>query len=662
MSRYPHLFSPFTVGNMQVKNRIFMSPVGTHLATEDYGVTEALLAYYEARARGGAGFITTECVLIAPNTRYTTFHNMGLFEDAHIDEMRKIPDRVHPYGAKIGVQLMHPASLATPEYNEGIQPVSSSPIENRAVGVIPREVTVEELQEIVLQFGQAALRAQKAGFDAVEIHCCHNHGLLGKFLSPIDNRRIDEYGGTVEGRLRLPLEVIAQVRAQVGKDFPVIVRMSCTDAEPGGQSLMEARYIARRFEQAGVSMIHMSDGNMNGPWNTTAPSGASKAFNAEFAADLKSCVSIPVGFIGRMNEPWIGDMVIEQGKGDVVYMGRALLCDPEFPNKAMAGQEDRIRPCIGCNHCLVSINSDQVIQCTMNPQVGQEAEPIPDAANTPAKRLLVLGGGPAGLTAAAWAAEWGHTVTLAEKADRLGGQMYLAAFPPCKQDLAHGTKYMIDRCRRAGVDIRCGADSAAEIASGNYDAVILATGGAPVMPVFPGGANALVSAWDALEGKHRPGVNTVIVGGGLVGCETADFLLHPCNDLNLRSRKVTLLEMAEMVGAEEKSSFRPLMIQRLLAKGCNIITGAKVVEVGADYVTYEKDGECHTLSKVDTVISAVGVRRENALKETLHDAGIPHYVVGDAKKARNIVSATREGYQAVKAWQQGNQTGAKEQN
>lgn len=646
MNPYPALFSALTVGGMKVKNRIFLSPMGTHLAAKDFGVTEALLAYYEARAKGGAGFLTTECVLVSPHTRYGTFHNLALFEDGQVESLRLLPRRVHPYGAKIGVQLLHPSSAAAPAYNDGWTPIAPSPLESRSVGSMPREAAGEELARIVEEFGRAAGRAREAGFDAVELHCCHAHGLLGRFLSPLTNKRTDQYGGSVDGRLRLTLEVIAAVRAQAGADFPLIVRMSCTDGEPGGQSLMEARYIARRLEAAGVSMLHMSDGALSRPWTTTAPSGAPRAYNAERAAELKRCVNIPVGFVGRVREPWAAELALELGCGDAVYMGRALLCDPELPNKAMGGGADTIRPCIGCNQCLTAVNSDQTIRCAMNPEAGRETEAAAPISGR--RRLLVAGGGPAGLTAAACAAERGYEVTLREESDRLGGQMYLAAFPPCKQELAGGTRYLIERCRRAGVHIQCrAAAEAGQIAAEGWDAVVVATGGRPASPAFLRGARSLVSAWDVLAGLVCPGRNAVIVGGGLVGCETADFLLPPIQDLAPVSRRITLLEQGSAVGAEEKSAFRPLMVQRLLQKGCEVHTGARVVSAEGDAVQYERDGVLHRITGVETVISAVGVRPERGLAAGLEALGVPAVVIGDAAGAGSILAATREGWEAA---------------
>ena len=460
------------------------------------------------------------------------------------------------------------------------------------------------------------------------------------------NKRTDQYGGSVDGRLRLTLEVIAAIRACAGADFPLIVRVSCTDEEPGGQSLMEARYIARRLEEAGAAMLHMSDGTLNQPWTTTAPSGAPRAYNAERAAEFRRCVNIPVGFVGRINEPWAAELALELSFGDIVYMGRALLCDPEFPNKAMDGRADTIRPCIGCNQCLTSVNSDQTICCTMNPEAGRETQLAPPVAG--GRRLLVAGGGPAGLTAAACAAERGYEVTLRETSDRLGGQMYLAAFPPCKQELARGTRYLVERCRRAGVHIQLNtAAEAGQIAGEGWDAVVVASGGHPAMPAFLQGANSLTSAWDVLAGQTCPGQNVVIVGGGLVGCETADFLLPPIQDLAPRSRRVALLEQGDTVGAEERSAFRPLMVQRLLQKGCKIHTGARVVSVEGDTVQYEQDGSLHTITGVDTVVSAVGTRPENGLAAGLKALGIPTWVIGDAAGSGTILAATREGWETA---------------
>lgn len=643
--RYDNLFKPITIGNMVVKNRIFQSPVGSHLAGEDFNVTEEMLAYYEARLKGGMGLMTTEYVLVSENTNYGTYHNLGLYEDRMIDELKKLTDMAHKYDVKLCVQLMHPSSYASAAYNGGIQSVAASPLEARAIGELSRAATIEELKLIIRKFGEAAERAVKAGFDAIEIHCCHGHGLLGRFLSPMENKRVDCYGGNLEGRLRLTLEVLREIRSRVPEGFPIMMRMSAEDGFEGGQSLMDGRYIAKRFEEEGASMIHMSYGTFTTPWETLAPNGTPKGFNMERAAAIKEAVSIPVGFIGRINEPWVAEMILALGKADACYMGRSMLCDPEFPNKAFNGLENEIRPCIGCNHCISNVNFDNPVRCTMNPEAGREYElrDLIGGRNKSSGRVLVIGGGPAGLTAAKYAAYRGFAVELIEAGDRLGGQMYLAAFPPCKQEIAAGTRYMIEECERYGVKITTDCTlTAEEIKERNYDHVLVCTGGEPIVPGFLKGAANLITSFDALEGKALCGVNTVVVGGGLVGCETADFLAHPVNDLNARSRKVTVIEMLPSVAADLKTSERPLMIKRMLGKGINIITSAKVISVEKDVIIYEKDGEIKEIKNVDTVVSAVGVKSVNSLVTQLKEIGIDPVVIGDAAKAPGTIHGATE--------------------
>ena len=643
--KYPNLFQPITIGNMTVKNRIFQSPVGSHLAGEDFQVTDEMLAYYDARLRGGMGLMTTEYVLVTENTNYGTYHNLGLHEDRTIAEMKKLTDLAHKYDVKLCVQLMHPSSYASAKYNKGIQSVAASPLETRALGEISRSATIPELEAIVKRFGDAAERAVKAGFDAIEIHCCHGHGLLGRFLSPMENKRVDRYGGNLEGRLRLTLEVLHEIRSRVPENYPIMMRMSSEDGFEGGQSLMDGRYIAKRFEEEGASMIHMSYGTFTTPWETLAPAGTPKAFNMDRAASIKEAISIPLGFIGRMNEPWVAEMVLALGKADACYMGRSMLCDPEFPNKALEGREDEIRPCIGCNHCISNVNFDHPVRCTMNPEAGREYElrDLFGSYGTCKGKVLVLGGGPAGLTAAKYAAKKGFDVELVEASDRLGGQMYLAAFPPCKQEIAAGTRYMIEECERNGVTIRTGCKlTAEEIKAGGYDHIIVCTGGEPIVPGFLKGAGHLASSSDVLEGKTLAGVNTVVVGGGLVGCETADFLAHPFNDMNVRSRRVTIIEMLPAVASDLKTSERPLLIRRLLGKNVNILTSSKVISVDKDVIKYEKDGEIHELRNVDTVVSAVGVKSVNGICDELRNIGVEPIVIGDALKAPGTIHGATE--------------------
>lgn len=645
MTAYLHLFTPIQIGSMKVKNRIFMAPMSTHLAGPNGHITEELLTYYEARAKGGAGFITVASVLVDRLSRYGTFRNVGLYEDGQISELRRLTDCLHQYGTKVGAQLLHPSTAALSQYNEGRQPVAASPVEARAYPELPRALTCEEIHHFIRLFGKAARRAKEAGFDAVELHCCHRHGLLGNFLSPLHNKRIDEYGGGVDGRLKMPLEVIAEVRKQVGEDFPIIVRMSATDAEPDGQSLVEGMYIARQFERAGVSLIHLSNGSLDIPWKTTAPSGIPQAFNMDLAGRIRSKIHIPLGVVGRINEPWVADMVLEQKEADVVYIGRAFICDPEFPNKAFAGKENQIRPCIGCLRCLASVNGDGSICCTMNPQAGRELHLSKEAKCCKSRKLLVVGGGPAGLSAAAAAAELGHAVTLTERADRLGGQMYLAGFPPCKHDVAKGTRYLVERARTLGVKIELNTSmTKQEILQAGFDGVILTIGAEPILPKFLMNGSRVVSAQDALEGKRRIGKNVVVVGGGPVGCEIADFLAHPHFDGSSNGRRVTIMEMDPILEKEEKTAARTLLMERLMEKRCTILTGARVQSVSGTELIYVKDGQRKQLSGVDTIVSAIGARADDTLACQLQDAEIP---VRNVTGTTNILRAVTDGFDAA---------------
>lgn len=645
--RFSKLFSPIQIGNITVKNRIFMPAMTTALCSPNNTVTDEALSYYEARFRGGVGLVTTETVMMDENSHYSTPNNMGLYRDDQIPGMRKLAELAHQYDTRIVAQLLHGGPAAVAALNNGRQPRAASAIPLRNVGEIPCEMSQEEIRELTARYADAAWRAKQAGLDGVEVHSCHRHGILGTFLSPLSNKRTDEYGGNIDGRMRFLLEVIDAIRQRCGRDFLIIVRMSMTEYEPGGQSFLDAVYIARTLQAAGVDMLNLSDSSLEMYWRTVTPGGTAKGVNSELSGKLRQYVDIPIGVVGRINEPWAAELVLDMERADVVYMGRALLCDPDFPNKAYAGQLETIRPCIGCTDCITHAHGP-VIRCTMNPTAGREYEVAGKAAKQ--KRVLVVGGGAAGLSAAATLAARGHSVTLAEATDRLGGQMELAAFPIGKQDIAQGVKYLIGQAKSAGVDIRMKQIVTKEwVLQINPDAVVIATGGSPIVPKFLHGAKQIVNGWDVLAGKVATGKNIVVVGGGDVGCEVADFLIHPQDDLSPSGKRVTIIEMGDNLMPNDKAYARSLLVRRLKEKGCRILLSSKVERVCDTTVEYSQNGTMHMLENVDTIVAALGSTQDNEMAEECKALGIETVVVGAAVKTCHIYDAVMEGQLAAEA-------------
>ena len=412
---------------------------------------------------------------------------------------------VHSHGAKIAAQLIHPSFNAHSALS-GVQPVAASPIASRRFRELPRELGVEEIEIIIEKFVAAARRAQEAGCDAVQLHCAHSHHLLGSFLSPLHNKRTDEYGGDIHGRLKLPLEVILRIRAEVGPGFPILVRISGAEFEPGGRTLEETQYIAPFFVEAGTDALNISGGTTN-IGSVAPPMGSPAGIYAPLAAAIKEVVKIPIISVGRILTPWVAEDILSSGKADMVAMGRALLADAEFPRKAAAGNWEAITPCVGDLHCLMSLYSDKTIACLVNASAGREEEMALIPAKDP-KKILVVGGGPGGLEAARVAALRGHKVTLMEKSPKLGGQLLAASFPPAKQEFSCLVQYLARQACKSGVKVELNREVTPEIIDEFHpDAVIVATGGLPqIPPKFCGpDRKNIVTSWDVLTGQGPSG-------------------------------------------------------------------------------------------------------------------------------------------------------------
>lgn len=644
MKEFSHLFSPIKVGETVVKNRVFMPPISTNLADKGY-VTDALVAHYAARAKGGVGLIVTEVTTVEPTYIYLP-GDMSIHDDSFIPGWKKLTEAVHQYDCKILPQLFHPAYMAFPIPGTPrlIAPSNVGPYYAKEA---PRSVTKEELKVIIKQFGEAALRVKTAGADGVEIHAAHAHGLLGGFLSPLYNKRTDEYGGDISCRLRLTLEVIEEVRKMCGKDFIIDVRISGDEYTDGGLNINDMIYVSKTLEKAGVDMLHVSGGTTIARGSSIPAPGTKMGAHALLSEEIKKHVSIPVATVGRITEPWIADELIANDKADICMMGRANLCDAEFVNKAMDGHVEDIRPCIGCLRCLTGIMFGKRVSCTINPSLEIENEDTIKEAEEK-KNILVIGSGPAGMEAAFVAHKRGHHVVLCEKDDKLGGEMNLAAVPIAKQDLTLVIKYMAHKLE--GVDVRLNTEVTLEMLKNEFKdyEVIAGTGASPIVINPFTQFKSWMTADDVLAGRAFPGRKIVIIGGGSVGCETADYLAPLINDLFPRNRDVTILEMANGVMMNESGPGRSLLVRRMMEKGVKIITSAKVDSVTETEINYTQDDVTHTIKDADTLIFAAGYKKNPAVEEMLEESGLNYHMIGDAHEIGNIKTAITEAYNLTK--------------
>lgn len=646
MNKYPHLFEPIKVGKTTIKNRVFMPPISTNLADKCY-VTDELVKHYGARAKGGVGLIVSEVVTVEPTYVYLP-GDMSIHDDSFIPGWEKLCKEVHKYDTKILAQLFHPAYMAFPIPGTP-QLIAPSHVGPSYAKAAPRPVTKEEIKVLVRQFGEAAKRIQRAGGDGVEIHAAHAHGLLGGFLSPLYNKRCDEYGGDINGRLRLTLEVVEEVRRVCGEDFIIDVRISGDEYSDGGQNINDATYVAKQLEKAGIDMLHVSGGTTIKRGSSIPAPGTKMATHAELAAHIKKQVNIPVATVGRITEPWIGEEMIANGMADACMIGRANLCEPEFANKAKEGREHEIRPCIGCLRCLNGIMFGKRVACTINPSFELVNEDTLEEANTK-KDILVIGGGVAGMEAAFVAKKRGHHVVLCEAGEELGGQVRLAAVPIGKQDLTKVVQFMARRLYDNGVEIRLNTPVTKEMLENEFKEyeVIAGTGAkANTIPAFTSFKQCM-TADDILAGKAFPGLNVVIIGGGSVGCELADFLAPTLNDRFPRNRKITVLEMAPEIMMTESGVVRSKLVMRMMEKGVQIESNAKVTSVTENTITYVKDDVEHVIKDADTLVFANGYHIENAMEDMLKEAGATYHLIGDGKKVGNIKDAISDAYELAK--------------
>ena len=705
MTKFSHLLAPGRIGPIQLRNRIIMAPMGSNFAEADGHCGERIQAYYEARAEGGAGLLIMGVCAIAFPAGTAEPYQVGVSSDEFIPGLSRLAERVHKHGAKIAMQLQHAGKNAIRDMAAGrplwvpsIPPASSSDmmqaltpeelasfvsaVRGRKGGIQMQVMEQHDIAQMVEWFAAAAERAQRAGFDGVEIHAAHNYIIAG-FLSSYYNRREDAYGGSLENRARLLVEVLAAVRARVGAGFGVWLRLDAEEMlTPGGITLEDAKAVARLAQIAGADAVSVSAyaATTSGVAFTEAPLVQKPGAFLEWTAAIKQCVSIPVIAVGRI-EPEVGESAIAAQHCDFIAMGRKLLADPQLPNKLLSGQVQAVRPCIYCYVCVSQIFINERIKCAVNPQTGHEAERIIGPVST-AQHIAVIGGGPAGLEAARVAALRGHRVTLFERSDRLGGTLFFAALAyPENRLLLDNLLYQV---RQLPIDVQLETSvDAALLRDRGVDQVIVATGAQRAAPDIPGAdqnhvwsgdelrrlmtgdraeeiakrklsltqrtlmkAGNLIGVTDSTEAMQKLsrvwmplGKRVTIVGGGLVGLELAEFLIA-------RGRQVCVLESTDHLGRELAIVRRWRVLHGIRVHGGQLLTGVTVTAIEGNRVRYRTaDGEAAEVPG-DSVVLASGATPDTTLGDALSSAGLKVVSIGDCQSLGYIEGAIAAGHRA----------------
>lgn len=636
---YKKLFEPIEINGCTIPNRLAVPAMVVSLCTEEGYATERYVKYHEEKAKGGYGLIITEDYAVnrhAGGYKYVA----GLYRDDQIEGHKKMTDAVHAHGSKVFCQIYHAGRQSSSDVNGGVQPMAPSPMPSPWNREMPRALTVDEIHQIVADFGSTAARAKKAGFDGIEIHGGNGY-LIAGFMSFYENKRTDEYGGCFTNRMRFVHEVYDSVRAAVGPDFPVTIRFSAIEETVSGRAIAESRMIAKLFEEWGFDAINCSNGvyssHIAGQVST---SFSPNAWTINNAVELKKVVSIPVLGVNRINDPMMADQLIDMGYCDLVGMARGSLADPHLPNKAREGRLDEINYCIGCMQGCTPATTQQIpVRCLVNPSVGREYELTYEQVENP-KRVLVIGGGVAGMQAAIAAAKRGHDVTLWEKSQELGGQFVSAAYPPAKGNYITYVCYLRGEVERNGVKVEFGkaADADAVRAFG-ADKVILATGGRPKVPALPGvDCGNVLYPEQILLGEANPEGRIYILGGGSNGVETAAHLADlERGDITVVARRYTV---ADHEGA------RQIPLRHFCEDHwVHFLLGHQFIEITDEGVVLEHDGE-RKLHPCDWVVIAMGYESCNELADELSDLGDALVVVGDALACHDALVAGEQGLQA----------------
>jgi 2,4-dienoyl-CoA reductase (NADPH2) len=669
------LFSPVRIGALELRNRLVMSPMETCYATKDGVPSPRTIAYYEARARGGVGLVTLGACTIDAQHREVP-NSIDFARDEVMDAHEELVARVHAHGARIQPQLVHPGPDGLAPYLSGVPNLGPSVIPSYLTGIPCRELAAEELPGIVEGFAAAAVRVRDAGYDGIELHAAHGYMLLGSFLNPNRNRRSDAYAGADEqGRIRLIVEVVQAIKAAVGEAFPLTLRISGYERQPGGRSLSDTQRIAPALVAAGVDAFHVSGGVID-RLTTQMVTGShyGDAHNVAAAHALKQVVDVPVIAVGRIHDPALAERILREGRADLVAMGRPLLADAELPAKAREGRLSELRRCISCQSCIDSMETGRM-SCAVSPETGRERELSPEPAAR-ARRVIVIGGGPAGLVAARGAAQRGHDVTLYEREGFLGGALVLAA--TVHRENEPFLDFLLGEVARLRVDVRLRRELSPDaVLALRPDAVLVATGGRVATPEIPGcelphvlsgsllrqllagrlpsDARAKLPGWQrlgvtrllpplqrfvhprrlrALLSRWMPvGRRVAIVGGDLAAVELAEFLCARGR------RQVTLLAPGEAIAAEVGLKRRTEHMDRLDRLGVPVHTAEPVERIDSAAVQLARGARI----PADSVILAGEVRADTTLYAALQDRVPELHAIGDCTGLGLIRKATEEG-------------------